>query len=344
MLRVGIIGCGLIGKKRATAISGARVIACADIVPARAEALAASLSGVEPIADWRTLLDCPDVEAVIVATTHDALAEITLEAVSRGKHVLVEKPAARSSAELDPAIAEQRRRDVAVRVGFNHRYHSALLRAKELVEAGAIGQLLYVRGRYGHGGRPGYEKEWRANPALSGGGELIDQGVHLIDLSRWFLGEFATVAGAVHTYYWNMTVEDNGFLLLTSAQGQVAFLHASCTEWKNLFSFEIFGKEGKLAVDGLGGSYGVERLAYYRMLPEMGPPETTMWEYPGTDRSWEREWQEFLLDISLGRPSHPGLADARAALEIVGQVYKGAQDRENGEVLANVRHLAERRA
>jgi predicted dehydrogenase len=211
-----------------------------------------------------------------------------------------------------------------------------------MVDAGAIGELFYVRGRYGHGGRLGYEKEWRANPRLSGGGELIDQGVHLVDLARWFLGEFVDVRGAVHTYFWDMPVEDNGFMTLTTAQDQLAFLHASCTEWKNLFSFEIFGRQGKLAVDGLGGSYGVERLSYYRMLPEMGPPETTIWEYPGPDRSWKLEWAEFVTDIELGRLPSAGLEDARAALDVVGRVYDTGRAAAHGDLAAAGSSLGER--
>jgi len=154
---------------------------------------------------------------------------------------------------------------------------------------------------------------------------LIDQGVHLIDLARWYLGEFPDVQGFVHTYFWDMAVEDNGFLLLRTAKDQAAFLHASCTEWKNLFSFEIYGKRGKLEIAGLGGSYGTERITYYRMTPEMGPPETTIWEYPQVDISWELEFGEFLEDIRLRREPNPGLRDARAALEIVEKVYRSRE-------------------
>ena len=181
---------------------------------------------------------------------------------------------------------------------------------------------MFLRARYGHGGRIGYEKEWRAIPRLSGGGELIDQGVHIIDLARWFLGDFAEVDGYAHTYFWDMPVDDNAFLLLKTAEKQVAFLHASCTEWKNTFSFELYGRSGKLQIDGLGGSYGVERLAYYKMLPEMGPPDSTIWEYPQADNSWEVEMAEFLEDIRLGREPSAGLKDAIAALDIVNRVYR----------------------
>src|SRR6185295_6175560 len=112
-----------------------------------------------------------------------------------------------------------------------------------------------------------------------GGGELIDQGVHLIDLSRWILGDFVRVHGIARTLYWEMPVDDNAFALMETSGGQIAFLHCSCTEWKNLFSLEIYGRTGKLHIEGLGGSYGTERLAHYQMLPQMGPPETTIWEY-----------------------------------------------------------------
>lgn len=322
-MRVAIVGCGLIGHKRAQAIAGHDLVAVADRDIARAEALAERFPGCSVCADWEQLVTRDDVDIVIVATTHDALAEITLAAVQERKHVLVEKPAARSSHELEPVIAAAQERDVRVRVGFNHRYHPALRRAHAIHDAGALGPLLYVRGRYGHGGRPGYEREWRADPALSGGGELIDQGIHLIDLSRWFLGDFTDIQGSIHSYFWKMPVEDNGFLLLHTAQRQAALLHASCTEWKNLFSFEIFGRDGKLEITGLGGSYGVERLTHYRMLPEMGPPETTIWEYPMADTSWKVEFEEFVEDIRQQREPAAGLNDAHAALAIVEHIYEG---------------------
>jgi predicted dehydrogenase len=211
---------------------------------------------------------------------------------------------------------------IKVHVGFNHRYHRSLRKAKEIVDSGELGELMFVRARYGHGARVGYEKEWRSNPALSGGGELIDQGPHLIDLSRWFLGDITDVQGFAHTYFWDMPVDDNGFMLLKTAKKQAAFLHASCTEWKNLFSMEIYGKLGKLDLSGLGGSYGLEKISWYKMLPEMGPPDTTSWEYPMADDSWSVEIAEFFDDIRLNREPAASLADASAALAIVEQIYK----------------------
>lgn len=320
---IGIIGCGMVGQKRAKAIgTGGKLVACADIDVGRAENLAKA-SGAKVFVDWRNLLGSPEVDVVVIATLHDSLADITLAAVEAGKHVLVEKPAARSPAELIPVMAAAEKHGVKVHVGFNHRYHHALRKAKEIVATGELGDLMFIRARYGHGARLGYDKEWRAHPEISGGGELIDQGPHLIDLSRWFLGEeFAEVQGFAHTYYWDMPVDDNGFMMLKTSKQQMAFLHASCTEWKNLFSMEIYGRNGKLDIFGLGGSYGVERLTYYKMLPEMGPPETTAWEYPMGDDSWAVEMAELYEDIRLNRPSAAGLSDAYAALKIIEKIYK----------------------
>jgi predicted dehydrogenase len=323
-VNVAIVGSGLIGQKRARALNGGRVVACVDIIKERAEALAHPF-GADATCEWRDVVGRTDVDAVLVCTTHNALTEVALGAVQAGKHVLVEKPAARRSGELDTLIRAAAERNVKVRVGFNHRFHPAFQKAHEIVNSGAVGELMYIRARYGHGGRAGYEKEWRAAPELSGGGELIDQGVHLIDLARWFLGDFKEVGGFVHTYFWKMPVEDNGFMLLKTDRRQVAFLHASWTEWKNIFSFEIFGRAGKLEINGLGGSYGVERLTHHRMLPQMGPPETTVWEYPGADSSWGVEFGEFERDIRENREPNPGLPDAQQALRVVERIYEASQ-------------------
>jgi predicted dehydrogenase len=321
-VNVGIVGCGLVGRKRAAALGPHRLVAVADLDPARAHDLAARHEGAAVVQHWQDLVRRDGVDVVVVAATHDALAPVSIAAASAGKHVLVEKPAARTPDELRAVIDAARTAGVTVKVGFNHRYHPALQRAHALVATGALGRLLYVRGRYGHGGRPGYEREWRADPTVSGGGELLDQGMHLIDLSRWFLGDFVGVSGRLATYFWKMPVEDNAFLMLTTTAGQVAWLHVSWTEWKNLFSLEIFGEQGKLQIDGLGGSYGIERLTWYQMSPAMGPPATTTEEFAGADRSWAAEFAAFVSDIERGRPVDGSLDDARAALEIVATMYR----------------------
>lgn len=325
MKGIGIIGCGLIGHKRAKTLGNHPLLACVDIVPEKAQALAKLYPGCTPLTDWQALLQRADIDIVIIATLHATLAEIALAAIAAGKHILIEKPAGRRALELDPVITTANQTGALARVGFNHRYHRAFRKARELVDANELGELMFIRARYGHGGRIGYDKEWRAQPVLSGGGELIDQGVHLIDLARWFLGDFTEVHGFAHTYYWNMPVDDNGFLLLKTAKKQVAHLHASCTEWKNTFSFELYGRKGKIDINGLGGSYGVERLSFYKMLPHMGPPETCIWEYPMVDDSWECEFNEFIEDIDKNRQPAAGLYDAQAALRIVEEIYRISQ-------------------
>ncbi|MGM5024458.1 Gfo/Idh/MocA family protein [Tardiphaga sp. 367_B4_N1_1] len=319
---VAIIGCGLIGHKRAKALGNARLVVCADIAQDRADRLAATAPGCRAVTDWRQAVADPEVSIVMIATLHDTLAEIAHGAVAAGKHVLIEKPAARNAAELAGLAEAAAAKGCLVRVGFNHRYHRALQKAYQIVTSGELGPLMFLRARYGHGGRVGYDREWRSDPKKSGGGELIDQGPHLVDLARWFLGDFAEVDGFAATYYWDMPVDDNGFLLLKTQQRKVAFLHASCTEWKNTFSFEIYGRDGKIDINGLGGSYGTERLTFYKMLPEMGPPETTSWEYPMADNSWDVEFAEFLEDIRLKRQPAAGIRDAVEALHIIEKIYR----------------------
>jgi predicted dehydrogenase len=204
---VAIVGCGLIGRKRAAALAGARLVVCADALPDRAVELARTVPGAVAVPTPAEAVSHPDADIVIVATTNDALTPLSVSAVNAGKHVLVEKPAGRDVQELDTLIAAAARASRRVRVGFNHRYHPALREARRIVDSGALGPLMFVRGRYGHGGRIGYEREWRSDPRLSGGGELIDQGVHLIDLAGWLLGEFTTVEGFAATYFclWTTT-------------------------------------------------------------------------------------------------------------------------------------------
>ena len=326
-VRLAIIGCGFIGKKRAAAllkVPGAKLVAVCDLDARRAHELAALYPGTEALTDASTLFARSDVDAVIVATLNGALAPLSRAAVLAGKHVLVEKPGALNAAELREVQAAAAKTGAKVRIGYNHRFHPALQKARAIFESGALGPMMFVRARYGHGGRKGYDREWRADPKLSGGGELIDQGVHLIDLAGWFLGDFTTIEGHCTTSFWDMKVDDNAFLSLRTAAGQTAWLHASCTEWKNLFSLEIYGRVGKIAIDGLGGSYGPEKLVYYKMLPEMGPPPSFPEEYPGGDASWALETQAFLDDIRLGREPDPGLREGIRTLEIVETIYRSS--------------------
>jgi len=324
-MNVGIVGCGLIGKKRALALGQHNLLWAVDSDIKRTEAVAAIKGQAKVSTDFNDVIKDPRIDIVIISTTNDKLALISLLAVKAGKHVLVEKPAGRNFKEIEDVIKFARQNKVMVKVGFNLRYHPALIKAREIVDSGKMGELMFIRGRYGHGGRIGYDKEWRADPKISGGGELIDQGVHMIDLCRWFLGDFVSVKGEAATYFWNMPVDDNAFLSLRTKKQQIAWLHVSCTEWKNLFSLEIYGKIGKIQIDGLGGSYGKEKLNYYQMLPKMGPPDTTVWEYPEDDNSWSLEFQSFVEAINTGRPLNGDINDAYEALKIVDKIYQDSR-------------------
>jgi predicted dehydrogenase len=324
-LSFAIVGCGLIGKKRAAALAevqGTRLLYACDLDAARAAGLAAIHPGCRAITELQIALADKAVDAVIVSTVNSSLAPVSLATTEAGKHVLVEKPGALSSRQLRDVRSVAERTGALVRIGYNHRFHPALLKAREIVDSGDLGPLMFMRGRYGHGGRKGYDREWRADPKLSGGGELIDQGVHLIDLALSYMGDFKTVEGHASTLFWDMKVDDNAFLSLRTENGQTAWLHVSCTEWKNMFSLEIYGRDGKISIDGLGGSYGTEKLTYYRMLPQMGPPESTSWEFPGGDNSWAAETTAFVEDIRTSRAPSPGLQQGIRTLEIVELIYR----------------------
>lgn len=321
-MNVGIIGAGLMGRKRAKALEGfdVRLVMVADVDKEKAKELA-NLYQSDYTEDWRKVVSREEIDSVLVSTTHQYLAEIAVEAIQHDKHVLIEKPAGRNIRELEKIRNAASNHPVQIKIGYNHRFHPGILKAQELIDQGAIGPLLYIRGRYGHGGRKDYHTEWRAMKKSAGGGELLDQGSHLIDLSRLFLGDFSSSIGYTPTFFWKMEVEDNGFALLRSPQGQIAFLHASWTQWKNLFCFEIFGTTGELVVDGLGGSYGPETLTFYKMKPEFGIPEKQVFEFPGEDLSWKLEFQNFLDGITKGTPLNGTLDDAIATMKIVEEIY-----------------------
>lgn len=322
-LNFAIVGCGLIGNKRAAAIENkGRLIVVADKNLEKATSLAQKYHA-EAVDEWAKVVTRRDVDVIIIATPHDQLTQIAMAAIDSGKHLLIEKPGARNLCELDTLIQKSQEKNVKVHVGFNHRFHPAILKASTLINNGELGELYYIRGRYGHGGRVGYHNEWRMKPEISGGGELIDQGAHLIDLSLFFFGEpFDKTYGVIQTCFWDIPVEDNAFLTLQTSTGKTAHLHATWTEWKNLFSFEITGKKAKLHIEGLGGSYGIERLSFYRMSPEMGPPETTIFEYPKPDTSWEAEIEHFIETIQNGNTCQPGLESTRQVLSVIESVYR----------------------
>lgn len=326
-LRVAIVGCGLIGAKRASALApDDELLACYDVN----EQATRELSEQYQARACATLeeLFATGPEVVIVATVHDQLAGLAERALQADAHVLVEKPAGVSTAQLDRLIECQRASGRLAKVGFNHRFHPGITRAAEEVHSGRHGELMHLRARYGHGGRVGYDREWRAEPARSGGGELVDQGMHLLDLTHWLAGPLPLHCALLRTHFWDTPVEDNAALILGDAESRTdpwAMLHVSWTEWKNLFSLEVYCRTAKIQVDGLVRSYGPQRLRIYEMGPELGPPELEEISYPDEDHSWQREWASFTSAIDSGdeRLINGGLSDARYAWEQIEAAYAG---------------------
>lgn len=316
-MRIGIIGCGYIGEKRALAAlnNGVEVVNVYDTDMPRAKKLAERTRATATTTEDELI--AAELDAIFICTVHAELARIAMKALAAGKHIFVEKPAGVNVSELAGIQKLAKQKGRVVKVGFNYRFHPSILKARDLIARGEIGDIMFLRARHGHGGRLGYEKEWRCDARISGGGELVDQGSHLIDLSNLFIDGLSLAYGNTPTYYWDTQVEDNVFLCLANTGGKLAWLSASWTEWKNIFSLEIYGQHGKLMIEGFGGSYGVEKLSFFKMLPQMGPPETVSWEYPGPDLSWDLELQAFKASIAGSEANGADIHDAMKVWQVI---------------------------
>jgi predicted dehydrogenase len=228
----------------------------------------------------------------------------------------------RNATEAAQVAAATRIAGGILKVGFTLRFHPAVRRAQELCARGDLGPLFFINAIYGHGGRPGYDREWRGDAELAGGGELLDQGVHLLDLSRWFLGELEVVAAITPRWHWQVApLEDNAFLLLRAQGGQVASLHTSWTMWKNRFSFEVVGRDGYARISGLGGSYGIESLTFGHRSTEGGAPDETTITYPHPDESWDADWRDLLTAITERRRPEVDADGGLAVMSLVDRAY-----------------------
>ena len=328
ILQVGIIGAGLQGGRRAPVLKqfpGTRLVMVASASLDAAQRLADSM-GCEAIDRWEEVIERSDIDVVVVCTPPNLHATMSIAAMNRGKHVLCEKPLARTLKEAEDILAAAKANGVTLKCGFNHRHHPGIKKAKEWIDAGIIGKLNFIRCRYGICGRLGYEKEWRADPKIVSGGQLMEQGIHAIDLFRWFLGEFSEVTGFTSTCFWNIApLEDNCFALFRTKDGQIASLHSSLTQWKNIFNLELFGREGYIIVDGLGGSYGTEKATLGKnAFFEPFRDETT--EFRGGDSSWYEEWKEFMAAIKEKREPLGNGNDGLEALKLVNAIYESARE------------------
>jgi predicted dehydrogenase len=225
-----------------------------------------------------------------------------------------------------------------LKTGFNYRQMAHTRKARELIEAQAIGPLYFLRSRYGHGGRPGYEQHWCTHADLSGGGVLQEQGIHIVDLVRMFLGEPSKVLAETSRYFWAFPeVEDNCFCLFQTPAGQLAQLHLSWTQWINVLEIEIFGRDGYLRLEGRDGHYGPQRLTWGKRQPDHSRPVEEVFSFTGTDDSWGREWQEFFELIRTGEGSIAAAEEGLRTQELVEAAYRSAKQKSWVEIPSSIR-------
>lgn len=326
--RVGIIGYGKVGRTRHRIIDAhpdLRLVGISDLDPPSEQAV-----GVPVFSDWRAVLDLkPDI--VFVCTTNEMIPRIAVETLDRGIHAFCEKPPGRTLADVEiMRAAEARNPACKLKFGFNHRYHEAVRNARRVIARGRLGRLLWARGIYGKAGGASYDQNWRNDPQRSGGGILIDQGIHMMDLMRMYLGDFVDYKAYLGAMYWNLPVEDNAFVMMRTANDQVAMLHSSATQWRHRFKLDLYLERGFIELEGILSStqtYGRESLKIARVIldaegyPLPNPDETV--SYYSADRSWELEVEDFVQAIRDDTAIHDGSsADAWAAMDMVQRVYQ----------------------
>lgn len=274
-----------------------------------------------------------NVDAIIVSAYVKVAAEYVIQALEAGKHVFCEKPPSMTSKEMLEVIEVEKRTGKILKYGFNHRFHYSVMEAKKLIDEGTLGKLLWMRGVYGKAGSIDFHDNWRNYKNYSGGGILLDQGIHMLDLFRYFSGnEFECLNSHLTSSYWNIECEDNAFLTLKSGKNEVATLHSSATQWKHKFLLEMAFEDGYINLDGILSStrsYAPETLIVGRREFEditfaMGKPKEsiTYFEY---DKSWEFELAEFVDAIKGIAPVVNGTSqDAYEIMKIIDYVYNNS--------------------
>jgi len=327
LLKIGIVGLGKMGTIRAREIGkhpSTALVRAADPNPETFSAL----PGVACSTDFESVIQS-NVDAVFVCTPNCFTPQVVIAALEAGKHVFCEKPPGRTLSDIHAILqAEERNPGLKLQFGFNHRYHAGIQEAHRIVHSGRLGRILWLRGVYGKSGGSGFEQSWRSSKQLCGGGILLDQGIHMLDLFRLFCGDFVEVKSMVSTCYWSIDVEDNVFALLRDREGRPAMLHSSSTQWKHRFNLEIYMSDGYLSVNGILSStrsYGDETITVARKQFDEGfasgkPREEII--YFDTDPSWELELADFVKHIQEDTPVKSGTSEqALKAMELVFAIY-----------------------
>ena len=318
-MRVAVIGCGGIGARRGNAVQslpGFTVVTGVDTVEASAKAFGERF-GCEWGTDWEAAVKRDDVDLVIVATANNVHASISIGAMDAGKHVICEKPLARNPGECQAMVEAATRNGVKLKTGFNHRYSNQTWKAHELFQEGAIGDIIFARGRTGHGQGEALSKRWFGNFELSGGGTFLDNGVHLLDLSRWFMGNFVQAQGYVTTHLPALgKCEDNGFGIYKTADGRICQLQSSWTQWRGYLFLELFGDKGSLHINYDDSTCTLVRRG----------AEASVWQFAGVaDRSWEREIEEIAAAVREDREPLANGYDGWQATKMAYAVYESSE-------------------
>ena len=325
-LRVGVAGYGVVGKRRRQCIDQhphLQTVAVADRFFNDQGTLA---DGVGYYADYRRLLDVEKLDALFVCLTNDVAAAATIGGLERGLHVFCEKPPGRDLNDIANVIqCESRHPGQRLKYGFNHRYHDSVKDALRIIQSGDLGAVVSLRGVYGKSRIISYESDWRTKRELAGGGILLDQGIHMVDLMRLLVGDFSEVHSFVSNRYWQHDVEDNAYALMRTPDGVVAMLHSSATEWRHRFSLEVGLWRGTVILSGiLSGtkSYGAETITVAtRGEDDNGDPHEITSRY-NQDHSWRDEIADFADAIIAGRPVVDGSSrDAFKTMQLVYRIY-----------------------
>jgi len=330
-LKVGIVGYGYMGKIRKKIIEENPNLELIGICDANRNLISSDSSVRCKIYDsYRKLLKS-DVDMIFVCTPNYFSPEIVVNSLKENKHVFCEKPPGRNLSDIELMIEEEKKHpSLKLMFGFNHRYHPGILEAKNFIESGKFGKILFLHGTYGKSGGVNYLESWRNQKDISGGGILLDQGIHMLDLFRFFCGDFNEARGFLSKMFWNTEVEDNAFVFLRNELGQVSTLHSSATLWKHTFKLEIFLEGGYLIVSGLlskTGSYGRETLTIGRRQFEdesfaLGNPREEI-IYFDQDLSWSIEVEKFAEYIIQDKEvDNSSSKDAMKVMELIDKIYR----------------------
>ena len=324
-LRIGFLGFGKMGKVRYETLS--QMDCCAVHTVYEYNGDITTPDNLKRIKSSEELIDSNEIDAVVVSVPNYLIKPYVIACLEAGKHVFCEKPPGINLSEVLAMKEAMVKSGCKLMFGFNHRHHQSTIKAKEVVDSGRFGEILWMRGRYGKSVPENFFKDWRSQKKLAGGGIFLDQGIHMLDLLMHLVGKFDEVKSIVSNLYWKGDVEDNVFVLFKNKKGQVASLHSTMTQWRHIFSLEIFMERGYIVLNGIktsSNSYGEEKLTLAMNRTEA--PAATWTEHEeytfNVDDSWETELVIFRDAILKDRPIEKcGIEDAQSLMEMVDKVY-----------------------